>query len=113
MAAAHRALATMPASVRPYVRLLSGYNLSETDWQKLLPVLNGHCNSLSREPDLTRVRVVGPRLAAVNLLDYGWDAATWDKLTDPYFTATITRDVNIYWRGGLVNGRWYGAGNYV
>jgi hypothetical protein len=113
LASAHLALSRMPADVRPHVRMLSGYNLTDAEWSRLLPVLNGHVNSLSREPDITRVRVVGARLAAVNLLDYGWDAATWDTIADPFFTALITRDVNIYWRGGLVNGRWYAAGNYV
>lgn len=114
LAAAHADLARLPAELRPHVRYLSGYQLTQGQWAKLLPVLNGHCNSLSREPDLTPLAIAGPRLARVIVKDYGWSRATWDKIADPYFSVVIEKEITTPWGGGIWprDGRFYPARSF-
>lgn len=128
IAQAHADLSRLPPDARPLVRYLSLYNLTTDNpammatmaqrRAKLLPILSGHCNQLSREPDLTPVSVVpgtNAALVRVVLKDYAWDCATWEKLVDPYFTAVIeTERVEVVpWAGGLWEGRHYPAGAFT
>lgn len=91
-------LRTVPAALQPYMRYMSLYNLPRDvrvpgtgidipSRSTFLRVLSFHCNSLSREPELVRPVLVASDLVRVNLLDYTWDAKTWEKLAlaDPYF----------------------------
>lgn len=109
---AHADLTRLPPDIRPHMRYLSLYSLPLLERPKAIQAIAGHCNVLSREIDLTPPAIVpGTQgsLLRVNLLDYGWDAATWEKLADPYFTAIIEK-VNvewIIWPGGEQNGTYY------
>lgn len=108
---AHADLARLPAASQPYYRYLSLYHVPPTERAKIVAVLNGHCNGLSREPDLTPVTVVpGSQLSLVrvNLQDYVWSTATWEKLVDPYFTVSLETTVDIPWAGGI----WPGDGKH-
>src|SRR5688572_12424430 len=75
IAAAHADLAKMPAAIQPYVRYLSLYSVPVADRIKVRAVLSGHCNGLSREPDITQpVIVPGSQAALVRVVlrDYSW-----------------------------------------
>jgi hypothetical protein len=71
--------------------------------------LNFHINSLSREADFAAPLPVAPGLYRVNLVDYQWDAKTWEKLADvePYFHVTVAAETIEYEEYGhyYVNGR--------
>ncbi len=103
---------------RDRVRYLSLYKfpLKERDLPAL--VLSGHCNHLSSEPIITRPAAVpgsAGALLRVNLDDYGWSASVWEKLTDPYFTATIETETVTPWEGGYWkgDGRSYNPGAFT
>lgn len=72
-------------------RYLTMYTIAEGKRADMLNVLAFWVNSLSREADIVRPRQVTKSLVAVLLDDYGWDAATWDKLADedPFFHVKI------------------------
>lgn len=77
----------LPADTAFRTRYLSLYNLPEARRADMVKAVGFWVNSLSREPDIVVPRVVGPTLLAVDIADYGWAAATWEKLADqePYF----------------------------
>lgn len=111
IAAAHADLAKLPAAIQPHVRYMSLYSTPPADRLRVRQVLNGHCNGLSREPDLTPVAIVPGSQAAlvrVVLRDYSWSAATWEKLVDPYFSAAVETSYEDPWEGGT----WPGDGKY-
>lgn len=86
--------------LRPHIRYLSLYNVAAgQDRTKMYQVVAGWCNALSREPDITKPAYLGA-VIRVNLLDYRWDAATWDKIADPYFTTEIETPYGWYDRYG-------------
>lgn len=104
VAQAHADLAKLAPEIRPSVRYLSMYQIPSTERIKVRQVLNGHVNGLSREPDLTPVTIVQGSQAAlvrVVLRDYSWEAKTWEKLLDPYFSATVETTYEDPWRGGV------------
>ena len=90
--AAHADAVDLPYGVARQVRYLALYAVPEADREEVLRVLSFHCNSLSRESELAPPRVVGGGVVRINLLDYGWKAATYDKLAeaDPYFHEQVT-----------------------
>lgn len=103
IAQAHADLARI-AGDRSHLRYLSLYAVPTNDREKAIRVLNGHVNGLSREPDLTPVAIVqgtAGSLVRIDLRDYKWERATWEKLLDPYFTATIETKVETAWPGGV------------
>lgn len=55
-------------------------------------VVNLWANNLSREAEFYRPRRVTETVFAVNVLDYGWDPQTWEKLADedPYYHVQVT-----------------------
>lgn len=116
ISAAHADLSRLPAELRPSVRYLSAYNLPGVKRAKTFAVLAGHVNSLSREPDLTRPVALAGGLVRIVLKDYRWDRATWEKLTDPYFTVAIEQEVVevIPWTGGVWpgDGKFYAANTF-
>ena len=77
-------------------------------------VLAFHCNSLSREAELVPLRRITDSLLAVSLLDYGWEAKTWEKFADnePYFTVRIVAERQYYQAGTDSRGVKYAAGWY-
>ena len=84
-----------------YTRYLSLYNLPAAERIKAIAVLNGHCNMLSREPDLIPVSIVPGTLGSlvrINLQDYRWSGELWEKLSDPYFTDRVDEtEVVVIW----------------
>lgn len=93
MAAAHADLAKLPAAARYDYRYLSLHNLTAKERADFAPVLAGHCNQLSRTSIIERPRsIAGGLLLRVNLRDYRWDAATWERLTDPYFSVVLVKE---------------------
>lgn len=111
MAAAHRDLQRMGHEQRLYTRYLSLHSLTEKERDTFVPILSGHVHHLSRASDLPRPIRVG-NLLRLNLLDYGWDAATWDKLHDPYFSVRVV--IKKPWGGGVwhEDNRWYPKGHF-
>lgn len=100
-----------------HIRYLSLYNIPTTEREQFIRALNGHCNCLSRSVDLKPVQIVpgtGGSLVRVNLLDYQWGPSVWEKLLDPYFTATVETKVETYWEGGVWpdDGRNYPANSF-
>ena len=111
-------LIRLPFDAGKHTRYLSLYNVPAKDRAKATQILSGHCNGLSREPDLTPLAIVPNTegaLLRVDLTAYRWDAATWERLVDPYFTAVIeTEVVNVVpWEGGLWEGKHYAAGSFT
>lgn len=115
IAQAHADLAAV-AGERQHYRYLSLYNLPADARPKAIQVLAGHCNGLSREADLTPPKIVPGTQGAllrVDLRDYRWNAATWEKLIDPYFTAIVETEEWYNWPGGVwTDGRLYGANTF-
>lgn len=123
VSAAARDLAAQPERARPYLRYLSGYNLTEK-WRredKGYKVLNFQVHSLSRELFLTPPRKVAADLWCVDYRDYGWDAKTWERLLadEPYFSLTVKAEgegrkqkVVKDWPGGVWNGPGPDNGKY-
>jgi hypothetical protein len=99
LAAVHADLRRLPEELRPHIRYLSLYNQSLAERAKLYQVLCGHINSLSNQPDITKPAYLG-LVIRVNLLDYGFKASVWDKISDPYFTTEIETPYGYYDRYG-------------
>ena len=80
-------LVRVPPDARPHVRYFSAYHADAEQRKEFAAVLSFWCNSLSREPDIVRPVECGPGLWRVDIRDYGWSRATWEKLAteDPYF----------------------------
>lgn len=75
---------------RSKIRFLSLYNFAPSARVEAWRIMSAHVNGLSREPTIVVPEAVagtGRSLLRINLDDYGWDAATWEKLGifDPYF----------------------------
>lgn len=116
-AQAHADLSSLPPADRAGVRYLSLYNVPPADRPRAFQVMSGHCNGLSRSSDIvqpTPIKGTAGALLRVNLLDYKWDSATWDKLLDPFFTTTIETTIEQPWPGGVWkdDGRFYQAGAF-
>lgn len=96
----------LPPGIRPLVRYLSIANLA--DKPTALKVLTFHCNQLSRNPDLIPPTVVSPNLVRVNLLDYSWDSAVWEKLAaiDPYYHVQVETEEVERWGIKQSDGTW-------
>lgn len=79
-------LGTLPGELRPYIR----YMLlpEEEDAPK---ILNGHCNQLSRNPEIIQTAVIGGKVLRINLKDYSWGIPLWETLAnvDPYFHVDV------------------------
>lgn len=89
--AAHADIAKQPEPLRPYLRYLSTHALTTAERKAIIPVLRGHVHHLSRASDLPPPTLVaGGLLLRVNLQDYGWSQALWERLPDPYFGAYTT-----------------------
>lgn len=84
-------MGTLPGEVRPHVRYLA---ISGKNTVSDAKVLSGHINGLSREPDIVPPALVGSNVLRINLKDYGWSAAVFEKLanSDPYYHVDITKD---------------------
>lgn len=114
--------ARLPAEIRQYVRYLDMGNLPPGERQDAIRILTGHVHHLSREPDIVPLTVVPGTdysLARLNIIDYGWDAKTWDALadSDPYYHVTLetkVEDVVTVWPGGVWpdDGQFYAAGSF-
>ena len=112
IAQAHADLSRLPVEARYDVRYLSLYAVPKAEREKAVRILNGHVNSLSREPDLTPLYVVpGSQgsLCRLYLRDYRWDTKVWEKLVDPYFTQAIEVERLEWWPGGNYDGQHYPA----
>ena len=81
----------LPKDIAPHVRYLSLYAVPQKDRGEFLKVLAFHVNSLSRDVELVIPVLVTPDLVRVNLLDYGWQRDTFEKLAglDVYFHAQV------------------------
>ena len=112
--AAHADAQRLPLGTRQYVRYLSLYNLPAAERESAVKVLAFWVNSLSRSAELVAPVRVSETLLRVNLLDYGWEVKTWDRLADSdvYFHQQVDIFTNEYWPGGNFNGRYFGAGYY-
>lgn len=115
VSAAAKDLAAQPASVRPYLRYLSAYNVPEKDRETLYKVLNFQVHSLSRELFFSPPVRVAKDLWRVDYREYGWNRLVWEKLAEdePYFHLTIlvkdegkSQVVTEDWPGGV----WPGDG---
>jgi hypothetical protein len=116
VAAAAVDMAKLPPGVRTSTRYLSLYNVPEKKRAEWAKVLDFHANSLSREAEFTRLRPAGAGLYALNIDDYGWKAATWERLlsAEPYFHAAVEREVTEDWPGGKGDdGKEYAPGRYT
>jgi hypothetical protein len=110
VAQAHADLVRLPADARQTVRYLSLYSLPAAERAKAIQVLSGHVNGLSRGIDLVPVRIIPDAqgsLLRLDLRDYEWNAATWEKLVDPYFSTVIETQSVVPWEGGLWEGKHY------
>lgn len=107
-------LASLPLSQRRRTRYLDLGNVPEKERVKLAAVLSGHVNGLSREPEIVIPPLVGGLVLRVNLDDYGWDTAVWDRLNSPYQHVTVETVVTEWWPGGTWHrdGRHYAAGSF-
>lgn len=112
---AARDLQGRPAADRKHQRYLSAYHIESKEqqlaWGKALAFW---CNSLSKEAELVAPALVAPGLWRVDLRDYGMKASVWDRLEDPYFTATVKTKkwVREWHPAGTLNGVSYQAGYY-
>jgi hypothetical protein len=85
-------------------------HVGQKDLDTVYRVLCGHCNSMSREPDIVPLFIVpgsGSRLFRLSLKDYRWDRKVWESfanMPDPYFYDLVDE----YWPGGSG----YAAGTY-
>lgn len=118
VAQAHADLSRLTPELRARVRYLSLHNLPEADRVEAAQVLNGHCNSLSRESDLAPLQAVpgtAGGLLRVHLDDYGWETATWEKLAgaDPWYHVQV--ETVEPWPGGVWRdeGKFYPAGAFT
>ena len=89
-------------------------SVPDAELSRLVRVLSGLVNGLSREPDLVPLAVVPGsqgRLLRLSLLDYRLKAATWDKFarTDPYWYTLVDED---YPAGTDSAGNKYAAGTW-
>lgn len=98
-ALAARDVRTLDPVTATRARYFTTAALREEEKAALLKALWFHVNSLSREAEFAFPRPVGPDLYRVDLLDYAWDARTWEKLADvePYFHVKL--------QGGTVRGK--------
>lgn len=74
---------------KPHVRYLSrppGSTVEE--WTDLKVAISVHVNSLSRSANLVKPVLVRGDLLRIDIRDYRWKAATWEKLAsvEPYYT---------------------------
>ncbi|MDE2097184.1 MAG: hypothetical protein KGL39_08050 [Patescibacteria group bacterium] len=99
--------------------------------QAVFRLMSGHVNFLSRKSRLAVPALVmdfgwdrkwdliglaewkGVRLLRLNVLDYGWDKRTWDKLANPqlnpHFHVSLVKD----WPGGVYSdGQTYAKGSF-
>lgn len=89
-------------------RYLTMYNIPEKRRLQTFNVASFAANSLSKEADIVKPRLVTPTLIAIVIDDYGWDAALWEKLAtvDPYFHAiTETSITENYYEGQYLKSR--------
>lgn len=91
LAAALADCRALPPDARPLVRYLDASHIPVRDLVETFQVLSGHCNGLSTESDINMPAFVAGGLLRVNLSDYGWKRAVWEKLLDdePYYHADI------------------------
>lgn len=113
MMIAHADLRAQAADERADYLYLSTHNVLAAERQKLIAVLNGHCNSTSREVGREPVAVVDAAalVLRVNLRDYGWRKSNIRKLADPRFTVPVDEEtgaVVLPWEGGV----WPGDGKF-
>jgi hypothetical protein len=98
---------SLPAATN--YRYLTTDGMRPKELESFLRALMFHVNSLSREADFVAPLPVAPGLYRVNLVDYQWDAKTWEKLADvePYFHVTVAAETIEYEEYGhwYVNGR--------
>jgi len=87
--------AALPADRRPHIRYLALGHLAGRDRQELVHALAAHTNGLSREADLMPMAALGDgALLRLDLRDFGWPAAVWEKLgqAEPYFHVTLSEE---------------------
>lgn len=96
-------LLTLPASVQPYVRYLSLYNVPKSNRREVARLVSFTINSLSKRSKEIPVFVGASdeTLIRINLKDYDIDPSQWDELgrkgsgpkafPEPYFHAFATR----------------------
>lgn len=88
----HADLMQLPTVERQYARYLTLYATPSAERPKTIQAISGFLNCLSREVALKPPAIVpGTQgsLLRVSLLHYEWDAATWEKLVDPYLTTAV------------------------
>lgn len=109
-------LARLPAQQQRYTRYLDLGAVPPDERPALIQTLAGHVNSLSREPDLIPPVAVPGTAGAVlriNVEDYGWDVAVWERLVSPYQHVTVEAEVIEDWPGGVWrDGYHYGPGTF-
>jgi len=106
-------LASLHADARLEVRYFTLYNTPSSMRQDCIRVLAGHCNGLSREPDIVKLGVVpgtDSTLIRFVLSDFGWTRETWDKLADsePYFHVQLEAEELVDQPYGVIgeDGKW-------
>lgn len=83
VAAAYADAKALPALTAPQYRYLTTYAMRREDKEAFyLNALRFWTNSLSRESEPVPFVQVSPDLYRVALLDYQWDARTWERLAD-------------------------------
>ncbi len=82
---------TIPTDQRIRTRYLSLHNIPAKDRVVFLQVLSGQVNQISRSSEIVPPRVVAADLVAINIDDYRWSTAVWEKTAehDPYFHAQV------------------------
>lgn len=96
-------LKSLPPELRIRTRYFAYWKATPLERIRWWSLFNGHLNHLSREPDLSRVSVVGGTSAAlvrVSLDDFGWSSELWDKLADPYTTQEVETPWGTYDKQG-------------
>lgn len=117
VAEAHADLAKLPPAARCYYRYLTLSTRTPVERELAYRVYSGHANGLSVESDISPLTVVpgtAGALLRVNIQDYGWNAATWEKLTDadPYYHLTVTVQESKHYPQGLWHGGQFYAPGY-
>jgi hypothetical protein len=120
--------AAMPAYDAKQTRWLFIPNVPVKDRPTWRDVLNGHCNSLSKEPGLEQLRPLkdsGGMMFALRLDWYGWTFEQWEKFATSDYTFSsivvseaqatkqvITEEIE-HWPGGVdKDGKFWAAGDY-
>ena len=86
-------------SVQPYLRYLDLTAVQEKGRKDLRAALASHVNGASREPDIVPPAAVSETLLRINLKDYRWSPALWEKLLEvpePYYHLSVEVEEDVF-----------------